>query len=97
MIKAPFFTIVVYALCLCSLSRAETTPMSQPLVEENETLISCEYAKVPLRTDIPVLESAQDAEKAKGAFNYREVLNSFPRFNFHKPNSLRTGIRSQKR
>ena len=71
MIKAPFFTIVVYALFLCSISRAETTPMSQPLVEESETLISCEYAKVPSRTDIPVLESAQDAEKAKGSFNYK--------------------------
>ena len=71
MIKARFFVLVVYTVCLFTSSRAETTPLNQPLIGEQETLIACESLKVPSRTDIPVLESAQDAEKARGSFHYK--------------------------
>ena len=50
---------------------AETTPLSDPLVEQKETLITCELKQAPKLSDTPVFDSAKEAADAKGVYHYK--------------------------
>ncbi len=64
---------IVLLLCLGlpSYTRAETTPFTQPLQEEQEITIVCELTKAPRYQDIPVFISAKNSEAARGTYHYK--------------------------
>lgn len=52
-------------------AQAQTTPLTVPLVEEKETLITCELTQAPKKGEVVVFESAKDGDAAKGTFHYK--------------------------
>jgi hypothetical protein len=52
-------------------SCTKSTPLNQQLREEREITIACELTNVPSYHDVPVFDSAQDSEAAKGAYHYK--------------------------
>ncbi len=50
---------------------AETTPLTQPLAEERETVIACEWAKTEPHQNVPVFGSAKESEQARGSYHYK--------------------------
>lgn len=51
--------------------RAETTPLTQPLSDEGETLITCELTQPPRYSEVPVFKSPKEAANAKGTYHYK--------------------------
>lgn len=58
-------------LCSVLMLRAETTPVTEPLVEEKETLITCEITTAVPKAGVPVFENAKEGEEAKGTYHYK--------------------------
>lgn len=50
---------------------AETTPPSDPLVEQKETLVTCELKQAPKLSEFPLFESTKEAAGAKGVYHYK--------------------------
>jgi dienelactone hydrolase len=63
--------IGLLGLLACATLRAETTPLNQPLQEEQEITIACELTQAPKQHDIPVFQSQKDSDAAKGAYHYK--------------------------
>ena len=63
--------VLLLALALSCGWADETTPLDQVVLEETETLITCELKTAPQWQDIPVFDSAKDSEAAKGIYHYK--------------------------
>lgn len=50
---------------------AETTPLTQPLAEQTEILITCALTQAPKRADVPVFNNPKECEAAKGTYHYK--------------------------
>lgn len=61
------------ALVLISpaLALAETTPLTEPLAEGKETMITCELTEAPKRSEAPSLNGNKELNAAKGTYHYR--------------------------
>ena len=51
--------------------RAEITPLTQPLGEGSETLITCELTQPPRQTEVPVFKTAKEAQNTVGTYHYK--------------------------
>jgi hypothetical protein len=56
---------------LASCLSAQVTPSNAALPEETETTITCELTEAPRASEVPVFESQQQAEAAKGMYHYK--------------------------
>lgn len=63
--------VIAFVLAAGLGTRAEVTPLSQPLPEQNEITIACELAQAPRRQDIPVFDKSKDTEGVAGPYHYR--------------------------
>lgn len=50
---------------------AQTTPIDQPLPEGMVTSITCELTQPPKYTEVPVFQTAKEAEATKGIYHYK--------------------------
>jgi hypothetical protein len=71
MMKKLWFSFGLILWFATASGRAETTPLTEPLVEAKETEITCALAEAPRYKDIPVFGSNQDAESCLGAYHYK--------------------------
>ena len=51
--------------------RGEPTPLDQALPEEKEITIACELTTVEPKANVPVFDSANDSEAARGSYHYK--------------------------
>jgi hypothetical protein len=71
-LMSKIFCLSLLSLCLFLIQgMTESTPFSDPLVEETETSITCELTTAPRYRDIPVFDSAKDANAALGTYHYK--------------------------
>ncbi len=63
--------VIVASLPLVMPLRAEITPLTQPLGDESETLITCELSQPPRQSEVPVFKSVKEAENTKGTYHYK--------------------------
>jgi hypothetical protein len=50
---------------------AEATPLTEPLVEGKEMMVTCELTQPPKRQEVPILKTQQDLNATKGTYHYR--------------------------
>ena len=58
-------------LCGALALHGETTPPTEPLVEEKEITITCEITTPVPKAGVPVFENAKEGEEAKGTYHYK--------------------------
>lgn len=59
--------------CVCAVSvvRAGTTPLDMALPEQKELTIACELSVAPKKNEVPVFNTKEDGEAAKGTYHYK--------------------------
>ena len=58
-------------LCGALTLHGETSPLTEPLTEEKEILITCEITTAVPKAGVPVFENAKEGEEAKGTYHYK--------------------------
>jgi hypothetical protein len=69
--KISVATALLLGAMIVSLPAQTATPLTQPLVEGQDTTITCELKTPPTRAGIPVFNTAKDCQTAVGTYHYK--------------------------